>query len=464
MNLGQTSSRLSGQTAQMNPGSGHGMPQQQQQQPQVASGSTGGDPQFVLMRKANFQRIVNFLAKLKNLSTIPPNLVQYAKRLEVVMCLTYPTKADYCAMMKGPLSGPLNHAIKIIMAEGQRRQQQSGPVASGSSYGTMIPTPGMPQSATGNSVGSHLMDTTFTGGNSTTGSMYNGHQNPSTNIPLNSTTSGNSVGTTSEGMQRLSHMIPTPGFSNKQTLLANFEYSSGPGCLNVESNIASQMQQQEKPLDSNPMQHLGSLAVPRVHPDMLDKSSSYGSSDAKMNGGMGIYRSNMQLINRTTGSKACVNLSPYGSPCKTPLQQQFNAPPPQKSPSTSNHHMNAEVLTPQDKGQQYICQRKMVQDRGHQPVSSDRRIVVCTVTSLDSNLSNISTKEDKHDSGNINDEYQLRWLLMLHHAEHCRAPTGSCKSQYCVRVQEIVKHFRRCQTKKLFISVLHAVKEVVLSL
>lgn len=168
--------------------------------------------------------------------------------------------------------------------------------------------------------------------------MYSGHHSPSTNIPLNSTTGGISAGTTSEGMQRLSHMIPTPGFRNQPTLHANSEYSNGAGCVNVEANIAPQMQQQEKPFGSNkncyPMQHLGSPAVSRVHPNMLDKSSSYGSSDAKKNCGMGINRSNMQLINRTTGSEACVNLSPYGGSCNKPLQQQFDAPLPQKSPCT----------------------------------------------------------------------------------------------------------------------------------
>lgn len=89
----------------------------------------------------------------------------------------------------------------------------------------------------------------------------------------------------------------------------------------------------------------------------------------------------------------------------------------------------------------------MVQDRVPQPVSSDRRIVGCTVTSVDSKLSNLPTKEDKHDPANINNEIQLRWLLMLKHAEHCVSPAGSCKSQYCARVQKIVKHLRHCQTK-----------------
>uniref|UniRef100_A0ACD5Z6X1 Uncharacterized protein n=2 Tax=Avena sativa TaxID=4498 RepID=A0ACD5Z6X1_AVESA len=450
MNFGQTPSHLSGQTAEMNPGSGgHGMPQQQQQ-PQAASGQTGADP-FRTMRQIMLQRIVSSIAKKKNVSSLPQNLMHFAMRLEAILYRTHPTMADYSAMTKGPMNGVFAHAMEIMKAEG--RQQLKGRVASGSSYGTMIPTPGMTQSANVNFVASELMDTSSTGANSTTGSMYNGYQNPSANILLNSTTSGISVATTSHSMQaHVNHMIPTPGFSNRQTMLANSEYSSGAGCLNPESNVVPQMQQQQKPFDNNqgcyPMQHLGGLAVSTVHPNTLDKSSSYGSSDAKMNGGMGMNRSNMQLINRITGSKACINPSPYASSCNKPFKEQFNAPPPLKTPSTSNHHVKTEVLNPQEKGQNFICQRKMVQDRGHQPVSSDWRIVGCAVTSVDSKLSNHPRKEDKHGSGNISDEYnQLRWLLMLNHAECCEAPTGSCKSQYCVRVQEIVKHLRRCQTE-----------------
>lgn len=55
MNLGQVSN-LSGKATQMNPASGHGMPQQQQQR-QVASGHPGADPEFVNMRKTMLQRM-----------------------------------------------------------------------------------------------------------------------------------------------------------------------------------------------------------------------------------------------------------------------------------------------------------------------------------------------------------------------------------------------------------------------
>jgi E1A/CREB-binding protein len=72
-------------------------------------------------------------------------------------------------MITGSQNGPLNHAFQTVIADNRRRQQLAGQVASGSSYGTMIPTPGMAQSANVNSAASHLMDTRFTGGNSNTG-------------------------------------------------------------------------------------------------------------------------------------------------------------------------------------------------------------------------------------------------------------------------------------------------------
>lgn len=133
-------------------------------------------------------------------------------------------------------------------------------------------------------------------------------------------------------------MTPTPGFSNQQTLPANSEYSNGAGYLNGESNVMLQIRQQQEPLSSNqscyPVQHLGGHAGSGVHSSVLENSSSYGLSDAQMNGEMGLHRSNMQIINRTTASESFTNLSPYGSSRNKPLQQKFSHPPLQRTPST----------------------------------------------------------------------------------------------------------------------------------
>lgn len=100
----------------------------------------------------------------------------------------------------------------------------------------------------------------------------------------------------------------------------------------------------------------------------------------------------------------------------------------------------ANILFIEKQGQDFFGQEKRAQDKGHQ--------LGCTVTSLDSKLSKPSVIQNEQDSKSMKNHLnQLRWLLMLKHAEGCQAPKGSCKSQYCVPVQEIVKHFRNCQMK-----------------
>ncbi|KQK17450.1 probable histone acetyltransferase HAC-like 1 isoform X1 [Brachypodium distachyon] len=664
MNLGQAA-HLSGQTAQMNPGSGHGMPQQQQLQ--VAPGPPGMDHEFISMRRTMLERIADIFKKTRGLTKTNQQLMHLVKQLEVFMYKKHPTKAGYYEMLKGSIEVHLAEAYKALKAIHQR-QQMLTQVSSSSNNGTMIPTGDMAQSANGNSAMPYLMDTKATGHNSITGSMHNQYQNPSTSMPLDSTTSSVSVVTTSGSLQRqATHTIPTLGFSNQPTLLANSEYLSGVGCFNGKLNIMPQMQQEHKPFDNAqscyPVQRLGGDAGSGVHSSMPD-TSSYGSSDAKMNDGMGL-RSN---LHRTTPSEAFANPSPYGSSCNKSFHQQFNAFPPQKTSTSadmtipisfydtgssaptsnlatndanflSNSIMNAEFLTSQattqslqrqpqhcmkaelldhkkivnfsasqlsqeqllrqqqlqhchsqfvqnhysfncqqqntqqhqfnrrgnsleqcqlgsghadqllghgdlshselmssqvtkyanlkgqcqltssqdndnrgqhfhipalnshgsqpllslhqksvgglsgagcfvngkytepllqphfksqpiDKahvtncfsiekqGQDYFC-GTMAEDRGHQLVSSDSLIVGCAVTSSDPKLPKLLTRGYIQATRKMKDDLnQIRWLLMLKHAEACPAPVGSCKSQYCASVQEIVKHFRDCQTKR----------------
>ena len=61
---------------------------------------------------------------------------------------------DYYNMTKGPVEPQLQFAIKTLSAQNQQNQQNpqvSRQIASSSGYGTMIPTPGMTQSTSGNS-------------------------------------------------------------------------------------------------------------------------------------------------------------------------------------------------------------------------------------------------------------------------------------------------------------------------
>lgn len=74
---------------------------------------------------------------------------------------------DYYNILEKPIGPHLKNAIRTITAQGQQRQQMSRQIISSSSYGTMIPTSGMAQSASGNSRMPYMMDNT--GGNSTAG-------------------------------------------------------------------------------------------------------------------------------------------------------------------------------------------------------------------------------------------------------------------------------------------------------
>lgn len=123
------------------------------------------------------------------------------------------------------------------------------------------------------------------------------------------------------------------------------------------------------------------------------------------------------------------------------LQQHCRSQQTEKVPVTNSLSIEKQV-------QDGFCQRTMAQDRAQQPVSSDRHIAGCAVTSLDPKLSKLPTKGSEQATRNIkNYRIQLRWLLMLIHAKACPAPIGSCKSQYCVCVQELLKHLKYCQTK-----------------
>jgi E1A/CREB-binding protein len=62
-------------------------------------------------------------------------------------------QAEYYNMMKAPVEPQLQFAIKTLSAQNQQNQQNqqmSRQIGSSSGYGTMIPTPGITQGATGN--------------------------------------------------------------------------------------------------------------------------------------------------------------------------------------------------------------------------------------------------------------------------------------------------------------------------
>ena len=180
--------------------------------------------------------------------------------------------------------------------------------------------------------------------------MSNGHHHFSANFPLHSTTKGASLEMSAVSMQegKITHMIPTPGSSNQQSLPGNFHYSTGTGYLNGKSNVMAQMQEQQAPCASKinccPVQRdLGGYAGSGVHSDILNNSSPYGVSEAHMIDGMGLHRSNVQVINRTVVPETFINPSPYGISPNKPLQRHVN-PSTRSTPSKISIYVYAPPL------------------------------------------------------------------------------------------------------------------------
>ncbi|AQK61018.1 Histone acetyltransferase HAC1 [Zea mays] len=360
MNVGHAA-HLSGQTAHMNqvPGSGvgigvggsDGLPQHQPMQEMAAL--SGMDQQFVMLRTAMRDKISDYIGRKQSPGDWRKRLPELAKRLEEILYRKFPNKHEYYNMMKGPVEPQLQFAIKTLSAQNQHNQQNpqmTRQISSSSSYGAMIPTPGMTQ---GTSAGSRTPYVTETNalsssgacmvpqnanmGTSMQGPMSNGYQHLNTNISQNSTTNNVESTMGSVGVQRqLSHMIPTPGFSNQQNVPSNPDYSNGTGYFNGESAVAPHMQHQKQfpsNHNSNQIQHIGGHNNSGIHSSLLDNSSAYGLSDGHMNGGIGVHGSNMQLTNRTTAPEAYMNISSYGNSPK-PMQQQFNQHPQQRIPTS----------------------------------------------------------------------------------------------------------------------------------
>ncbi|KAF7088568.1 hypothetical protein CFC21_091661 [Triticum aestivum] len=364
MNVGQAahlSGQMSGQGAQMNQvvGGGSGvvgadgmpLPQHQHQQMQDGVGlvAPGVDQQFALMRSNMRDKIYEYIGRKQTSADWRRRLPELAKRLEEILFRKFPSRNEYYNMMRQPVGPQLQFAIKTLSAQNQlnqQNQQMSRQMASSSGYSTMIPTPGITQGASGNSrmsYGTDNMGLSSSGagmvpqnanmGTSMPGTMSNGYQHLTTSAPLNSTT--NSVPSTMGpvGIQRqVTHMIPTPGFSNQQNVPTNSDYSNGTGYFNGESAMTPHMQQQKQfqsNQSSHQIQHIGGHSNSGIHSSMLENSSAFGLSDGHVNGGMGLHGSNTQITNRNAAPEGYMNMSSFGSSPR-PLQQQFNQHPTQR--------------------------------------------------------------------------------------------------------------------------------------
>lgn len=351
---GQMSGQMSGQAPQMNQVGGivgaDGMPLQQMQDGLAA---TGMDPNFLTMRNTMREKIFDYIGRKQTSADWRRRLPELARRLEEILFRKFPSKNEYYNMMRAPVEPQLQFAIKTLSAQNQQNQQNqqiSRQMGSSSGYGTMIPTPGITQGASGNSrmsydnvglssSGAGMVPQNTNMGTSMPGSMSNGYQHLTTSAPINSTTSNVPSTMGPMGVQRqVTHMIPTPGFNNQQNVPANPDYSNGTGYFNGESAMTQHMQQQ-KQFSSNQgnhqIQNIGGHRNSAIHSSMLENSSAFGLSDGHVNGGMGLHGSNTQITNRNAAPESYMNMSSFGSSPR-PLQQQFNQLNTQRLPTSAD--------------------------------------------------------------------------------------------------------------------------------
>lgn len=331
----------------------------QMQNPVAHANVPNMDHEFIRVRKSMQQRIYQYLMqRLQPAHDMPQRrVVDIVKRLEEALCKNAATKEEY--MNISTLENRLHFLIERLPLSNQ--SQQYSHVNSSSSIGTMIPTPGMPQSGNSNLMATSAVDNGNTSNNisssninsgnflpshgpsmtaghagsfsSTDGPSSNGYQQPPSNFAISS---GGSNIVSSMGVQRMaSQMIPTPGFNNPGSELINntsssqaymnMESSSSVGAFSsVESTAISQPLQQKQHVggqNSRILHNLGSHMGGGMRSGVQQKS--YGLSNGVLNGGLGMMPNNLHVVSGPGASEGYMTGTMYGNSPK-PLQPSFD--------------------------------------------------------------------------------------------------------------------------------------------
>ncbi|CAK9179522.1 unnamed protein product, partial [Ilex paraguariensis] len=253
-------------------------------------------------------------------------LLGIVKRLEEGLFRTAATKEEYINLET--LESRLHALIKCLPRSNHSEQYPQHDSYS-SSIGTMIPTPGMPQSGSSsllvtssskasviasggsNSVASTTVDmgssiSTANGlsdgirsGSSdlSDGTLRNGYQQSPSNFSISS--GGNGIASAMEIQRMNNQMIPIPGFNsnNNQSYMNLASRNNVGGFSCAESTMLSQSLQQRQHVggqNSHILHNLGSHIGGGIKSGLQQKS--YGFSNGALNGGLGIG-SNLQLVN-----------------------------------------------------------------------------------------------------------------------------------------------------------------------
>ncbi|XAR74064.1 Histone acetyltransferase [Bertholletia excelsa] len=308
------------------------------------------DPEFVKSRKFMQEKIYEFLMQRQP----QPHDIQHKRVMDIVRRLdeglfrNAPNKEEY--MRLETLENRLQVLIKQLPI--RNHNQQYTQLVTSSSIGTMIPTPGMHHggnssmmvtspvdtSTTATTAGNSIASATGNTGsllptangssvgmrsgsfNSSDGPISNGYQQSASNFSMSS--SGNNIMLPNSGQRMTNQMIPTPGYSNKDNQsFMNLESSNNIGAFSTaESTMIPQplpQKQRSGGQNSHILHNLGSHISGGIRSSLQQRSYAYPSG--AINGGLGMMRNNVQLINGPGTSQGYLTMTTsYGNSLKPP--------------------------------------------------------------------------------------------------------------------------------------------------
>ncbi|CAA2968539.1 histone acetyltransferase HAC1-like isoform X1 [Olea europaea subsp. europaea] len=276
------------------------------------------DPEFLNARRCMTEKIYGFLMQSRQQTLDAPRrkLFDIVRRLEEGLFRSAMTKEEYLDR------ATLESRLQLLIKRMSNHNQQFSHANTSSSIGTMIPTPGLPQ--TGNSILTRAssVDSSVVANN---GALSSGYQQSSTGFSISS--GGNSMLTSS--VQRMtSQMIPTPGFSNPNN--EGNENANNQSFLNPEPSYnVSAFPADESTVGSQPMQHVGgqnSCMLQNIdgHVDRSTlQQTSYGLSNGSLNGGLGVIGNKIPPMNVPGTSEGYLMGTMHGNSPK-PWHQHFD--------------------------------------------------------------------------------------------------------------------------------------------
>ncbi|XP_042470158.1 probable histone acetyltransferase HAC-like 1 isoform X1 [Zingiber officinale] len=305
------------------------------------------DPEFMQLRRKMQQKIYNTLQKKNQSNDWLRKLPEIVRHLEECMFRDNATKDEYLTLY---MESNENHFFSIIKSIISSKHRAPHQVRASSTPSMMIPTPGMQQDRSTQSIVSGSVENPKMGGPSVeclpstnmgnlqpTGNgltdvntpfnlanVSNGQQRQGTNFPLGSVVR-NVMHSNSAGVPRQSsQMIPTPGYIDPQAVSLASGSSNATNLSSDESTVPLELQQKRN--IGNPSNHLlhslGGQIDSGIRPSTLQKALLHSMSNGVVNGGLDSVGSNMQF-KRSTNLEGLLKTGPPNVPPK-PLQQHFD--------------------------------------------------------------------------------------------------------------------------------------------